>query len=176
MSAGKKLLIMKSEPGAKAAELVFMVGGEKGPISRVLPLLQIMGKQVFVLGRLGAGHAMKCINNLITAITFMATAEGLTIGKQFGVDPDVMTDVLNASTGMSWISQTHIRQRITSRKFDDAFKLELMVKDIGIAMQLASTLGFRFRCVPWVSSSGRQPDTTRRKAPALVIWYTGLST
>jgi 3-hydroxyisobutyrate dehydrogenase len=130
-----------AEPGARAAELVFMVGGEKGPISRVLPLLQIMGNQVFLLGPLGAGHAMKCINNLITSITFMATAEGLTIGKQFGLDPDVMTDVLNVSTGMSWISQTHIRQRITSRKFDDAFKLDLMVKDIGIAMELASTLG-----------------------------------
>jgi 3-hydroxyisobutyrate dehydrogenase-like beta-hydroxyacid dehydrogenase len=127
--------------GAQAGELVFMVGGEKGPVSRVLPLLQIMGKQVFHLGPLGSGHAMKCINNLITSITFMATTEGLTIGKQYGLDPDVMTDVLNVSTGMSWISQTHIRQRITSRKFDDAFKLDLMVKDIGIAMKLANSLG-----------------------------------
>jgi 3-hydroxyisobutyrate dehydrogenase-like beta-hydroxyacid dehydrogenase len=80
---------------------------------------------------------MKCLNNLITAMTFMATAEGLAIGTQLGLDPEVMTDVLNVSTGMSWISQTHIRQRITSRTFDDAFKLELMVKDIGIAMRLA---------------------------------------
>ena len=127
--------------GAQAGELVFMVGGEQGPVSRVLPLLEIMGKQVFHLGPLGSGHAMKCINNLITSMTFMATTEGLTIGKQYGLDPDVMTDVLNVSTGMSWISQTHIRQRITSRKFDDAFKLDLMVKDIGIAMKLASSLG-----------------------------------
>jgi 3-hydroxyisobutyrate dehydrogenase len=127
--------------GAQAGELVFMVGGEKGPVSRVLPLLEIMGRQVFHLGPLGSGHAMKCINNLITSMTFMATTEGLAIGKQYGLDPDVMTDVLNVSTGMSWISQTHIRQRITSRKFDDAFKLDLMVKDIGIAMKLASSLG-----------------------------------
>jgi 3-hydroxyisobutyrate dehydrogenase-like beta-hydroxyacid dehydrogenase len=74
----------------------------------------------------------------ITAMTFMATAEGLAIGKKSGLDPGVMTDVLNVSTGMSWISQTHIRQRILSRTFDDAFKLELMVKDIGIAMRLAA--------------------------------------
>jgi 3-hydroxyisobutyrate dehydrogenase-like beta-hydroxyacid dehydrogenase len=67
----------------------------------------------------------------------MATAEGLIIGKQFGLDPNVMTDVLNVSTGMSWISQTQIKQRITNRKFDDPFKIELMVKDIGIAMELA---------------------------------------
>jgi 3-hydroxyisobutyrate dehydrogenase len=127
--------------GAQSAQLVFMVGGAQEPVSRVMPLLQVMGKTVFHLGPIGAGHAMKCINNLITSITFMATAEGLAIGKKFGLDPDIMIDVLNVSTGMSWISQTHFRQRITSRKFDDPFKLELMVKDIGIAMELANRKG-----------------------------------
>jgi 3-hydroxyisobutyrate dehydrogenase-like beta-hydroxyacid dehydrogenase len=124
--------------GAQTAQLVFMAGGTKEAIGRVMPLLEVMGKKVFHLGPVGAGHAMKCLNNLITSMTFMATAEGLTIGKKFGLDPDVMVDVLNVSTGMSWISQTHFKQRITSRKFDDPFKLELMVKDIGIAMELAN--------------------------------------
>ena len=127
--------------GAQTAQLVFMVGGAKESVSRVMPLLQIMGKKVFHLGPIGAGHAMKCLNNLITSITFMATAEGLTIGKKHGLDPDTMIDVLNVSTGMSWISQTHFKQRITNRKFDDPFKLELMVKDIGIAMELANRKG-----------------------------------
>jgi len=126
--------------GAQAAKLVFMVGGEKASVSRVLPLLHVLGEKIFQLGPLGAGHAMKCINNLITAMTFMVTTEGLTIGKKFGLDPDIMTDVLNLSTGMSWISQTHIKQRILNRKFDDPFKLELMIKDIGIAVELADTL------------------------------------
>src|SRR5690606_23171638 len=54
---------------------------------------------------------------------------------------NVMTDVLNESTGMSWISRTHIKQRVTSRAFDDPFKLELMVKDIRIAMELAQASG-----------------------------------
>jgi 3-hydroxyisobutyrate dehydrogenase len=127
--------------GAQTAQLVFMVGGEKEPVSRVTPLLQVMGKQFFHLGPIGSGHAMKCINNLITAITFMASAEGLTIGKQFGLDPEIMVEVLNVSTGMSWISQTHFKQRIISRKFDDPFKLDLMIKDIGIAMELAKRNG-----------------------------------
>lgn len=127
-----------AESGAKAAELVFMVGGDKNPVSRVTPLFEIMGKQMFHLGKVGAGHTMKCINNLITAMTFMATIEGLTIGKKYGLNPDTMTDVLNVSTGMSWISQTHIQQRITNRKFDDPFKLDLMIKDINIAMELAA--------------------------------------
>ena len=126
-----------AEIGAQTGQLVFMVGGEPAALDRVMPLLEVMGKQVFHLGGIGAGHTMKCLNNMITAMTFMATAEGLAIGKKLGLDPEVMTDVLNESTGMSWISQTHIKQRITSRTFDDAFKLELMVKDIGIAMRLA---------------------------------------
>ena len=129
-----------AEAGARAAELVFMAGGAPEALERVLPLLEVLGKRVFHLGPVGAGHAMKCINNTITAMTFLATSEGLVLGKKFGLDPDVMTDVLNHSTGMSWISQTHIKQRIISRKFDDPFKLELMMKDIGIAMHLAGDL------------------------------------
>ena len=130
-----------AQAGAIGAELVFMVGGGDDAVARVSPLLDILGKQAFHLGPVGAGHAMKCINNLITAMTFMATAEGLTIGTRFGLDPEVMTDVLNVSTGMSWISKTHIKQRITNRAFDDPFRLELMVKDIGIASGVGGTRG-----------------------------------
>lgn len=129
-----------AQVGAIRAELVFMAGGDAESLRRVAPLLEIMGKKVFHLGPVGAGHAMKCINNLITAVTFLATAEGLTIGTKFGLDPEVMTDVMNVSTSESWISRTHIKQRITSRRFDDPFKLGLMVKDIEIAMQLARDL------------------------------------
>jgi 3-hydroxyisobutyrate dehydrogenase len=129
-----------AQPGAQAATLVFMVGGSKEAVARVTPLFEILGEKMFHLGPVGSGHAMKCINNMTTAMTFMATTEGLAIGKKFGLNPDVMTDVLNVSTGMSWISQTQIKQRITNRKFDDAFKLELMVKDVGIAMKLAGDL------------------------------------
>lgn len=138
--------------GAQTGQLVFMVGGEPTAVERVRPLFEVMGKQVFHLGGIGAGHTMKCLNNMVTAMTFMATTEGLVIGKKLGLDPEVMTDVLNVSTGMSWISQTQIKQRITSRKFDDAFKLELMVKDIGIAMNLALE---QFIPVPF-SATGQQ--------------------
>lgn len=123
--------------GAQAAELVFMVGGRDEDVARVRPLLDLMGKAVHHLGRLGAGHAMKCLNNCITAMTFTATAEALVAGKRYGLDPAVMVDVLNQSTGGSWITQTHFHQRIFNRSFDDPFKLELMRKDVGIAVQLA---------------------------------------
>jgi 3-hydroxyisobutyrate dehydrogenase len=126
-----------AEAGAIAAELVFMVGGDDGSVKRVHPLLNVLGKKIFHLGPIGAGHTMKSLNNLITAATFLATAEGLIIGTGYGLDPAVMNDVLNESTGMSWISRTHIAQRILSRRFDDPFKFDLMVKDINIALRLA---------------------------------------
>lgn len=129
-----------AEAGAIAAELVFMVGGDAQSMARVTPILQVLGRQMFHLGPVGSGHAMKSINNLITAITFLATAEGLVMGKAYGLDPAVMNDVLNESTGMSWISRTHIPQRIITRRFDDPFKLDLMVKDINIALGLAEKL------------------------------------
>jgi 3-hydroxyisobutyrate dehydrogenase len=123
--------------GAEKAELVFMVGADPQDLERVRPLLDRMGTSVFHLGPVGAGHAMKCINNLITAVTFAATAEGLVVGKACGLDPEAMVQVLNASTGGSWISQNHIQRRVISRSFDDPFKLELMLKDVGIANALA---------------------------------------
>ena len=123
--------------GAEAAELVFMCGGAAADLERIRPLLDLMGKAVFHLGPLGAGHAMKCLNNLVTAMNLLAVTEGLAIGKRYGLDPAAMVDVLDRSTGMSWVSQTHLRQRVISRSFDDPFKLALMVKDIGIAMQVA---------------------------------------
>ncbi len=127
--------------GAEAADLVFMVGGADADVQRVRPLLDVMGKQLFHLGPLGTGHTMKCLNNLVTAMTLTATAEVLATGTRCGLDPAVMTDVLNASTGGSWITRTHIHQRVISRRFDDPFKLELMLKDIGIALGVAREAG-----------------------------------
>ncbi len=124
--------------GAQAAELVFMVGASDEDLGRVRPLLDRMGRAVFHVGPPGAGHTMKCINNLITAMTFIATAEGLVIGKRCGLDPEAMNAVLNESTGGSWLTKSHFAQRVFSRSFDDPFKLELMAKDVDIAMGLAA--------------------------------------
>ena len=126
--------------GAEAAELVFMVGGDDAAVEAVRPLLDRMGRAVFHVGPLGSGHVMKSINNTITAMTFLATAEGLALGKKAGLDPVAMTAVLNESTGGSWITANHIGARVLSRTFDDPFKLDLMVKDIAIATGLARTL------------------------------------
>ena len=130
-----------AEAGSKAAELVFMVGGDPKDVQRVIPILEILGKAHFHLGPVGSGHVMKCINNLISAITLTATTEGLIAGVRNGLDPTVMNDVLDASTGGSWVSQTHFRQRIFNRRFDDAFKFDLMKKDIDIALRTIGDAG-----------------------------------
>jgi 3-hydroxyisobutyrate dehydrogenase len=123
--------------GAEQANLVFMVGGTPGDVERVRPILDLLGRAVFHCGPLGSGHVMKSINNTVTAMTFLATAEGLALGKRAGLDPVAMNDVFNESTGGSWITVNHIPQRILSRTFDDPFRLELMLKDVNIAAQLA---------------------------------------
>lgn len=123
--------------GAAEASLVFMVGGTADDVARVRPVLALMGRSVHHLGPLGSGHAMKCLNNCITAMTFAATTEALVAGKRYGLDPEAMVDVLNECTGGSWISQTHYHQRVFNRAFSDPFKLGLMLKDVGIALQLA---------------------------------------
>lgn len=125
-----------AEAGARDAALVFMVGGAEDDVARIRPLLDLMGRDIFHMGELGCGHAMKCINNCITAATMSAASEGLAVGKRYGLDPALMLDVLNLSTGGSWVTRTQF-QRVLDRRFDASFKLELMLKDIGIAMELA---------------------------------------
>lgn len=127
--------------GAQAAELVFMVGGAEADVARVRPLLDVLGRGVHHLGPLGSGHAMKALNNGVTAITLAATAEALVAGQRYGLDPAVMVEVLNQSTGGSWVASTQFHQRIFNRAFDDPFRLALMLKDLGIALQLARDAG-----------------------------------
>ena len=159
--------------GAQAAELVFMVGGTKADVERVRPLLDVMGRAVFHLGALGCGHAMKCLNNLVTSVNFLAVCEGLAIGKREGLDPAVMTDVLNESTGMSWVSQTHIKKRVLSRTFDDPFKLALMLKDIGIATELGRMTQLPTPISAWRSNCGAPPRSPPNRARASASWCAG---
>jgi len=130
-----------AQEGAESATLVFMCGGEAAALDRVRPLLDLMGTHVFHLGPVGSGHAMKTVNNLATALTCLGTAEAMLIGKACGLKPSAMIDVLNVSTGMSFVTQKRYGPQVVGRRFDDAFKLELMLKDVGIANKLADEHG-----------------------------------
>jgi 3-hydroxyisobutyrate dehydrogenase-like beta-hydroxyacid dehydrogenase len=123
--------------GARSATLVFMCGGEAAALNRVRPLLALMGTHVFHLGPVGSGHAMKTVNNLITALTLLGTAEAMLIGRAHGLSPAAMLDVINVSTGRSFVSEVRFGPQVIERRFDDAFRLALMLKDVSIANRLA---------------------------------------
>lgn len=122
---------------ARTGELAIMVGGPPEAIARAEPLLKLMGTSLLPTGPVGSAHAMKALNNLVSAAGFVASVEALLIGKRFGLDPAVMVDVLNASTGVNNSTQKKLKQFVLSRSFDSGFSLDLMVKDLGIALGLA---------------------------------------
>lgn len=121
---------------AVTGELAIMTGGDAAALDRVDPLLRAMGTTIHRIGPVGAGQAMKALNNLVSAGGFLMAVEALVIGQQFGLDPSVMTDVLNASTGMNNSTQKKLKQFVLSRKFDSGFGLDLMVKDLSIALEV----------------------------------------
>ena len=122
---------------AKTGELAIMVGGDPAAIDKAEKLLRSMGSTITRTGAVGSAHAMKALNNLVSAGGFMLGIEALLIGQRFGLDPTVMVDVLNASSGMTNSSQRKFKQFVLSRSFDSGFGLDLMVKDLGIAMGVA---------------------------------------
>ncbi|MBV9785566.1 MAG: NAD(P)-dependent oxidoreductase [Acidisphaera sp.] len=121
---------------AKTGELAIMVGGEDATVERVRPVLAAMGSSVLRTGGVGSGQAMKALNNLVSAGGFLIGVEALLIGQKFGLDPTVMVDVLNASTGMNNSTQKKFRQFVLSRSFASGFSLDLMVKDLSIALEV----------------------------------------
>jgi 3-hydroxyisobutyrate dehydrogenase len=123
-------------PRAKTGDLAIMVGGEDADLDRADPVLKAMGTSIHRCGGIGAGQAMKALNNLVSAGGFLMGIEALLIGQRFGLDAAKMVDVLNASSGMTNSSQKKFKQYVLSRRFDDGFGLELMVKDLGIALEV----------------------------------------
>ena len=126
---------------AVTGELAIMAGGDAAALDRVEPLLRAMGTTIHRIGGLVSGQAMKALNNLVSAGGFLIGIEALLIGQQFGIDPGLMTDVLNASTGMNNSTQKKFKQFVLSRKFNSGFGLDLMVKDLSIALEVARASG-----------------------------------
>jgi 3-hydroxyisobutyrate dehydrogenase len=99
-------------------------------------VLAALGTSVHHCGGVGAGQAMKALNNLVSAGGFLIGIEALLIGQKFGLDPALMVDVLNASSGVNNSTERKFRQFVLSRRFDSGFGLDLMVKDLGIALEV----------------------------------------
>lgn len=125
---------------ARTGELAIMAGGAEADIERARPVLEAMGK-VQRAGSLGCGQAMKALNNLVSAGGFLIGVEAMLVGKKFGLDPEVMVDILNASTGMNNSTQKKFKQFVLSGAFNSGFALDLMVKDLSIALDVAKARG-----------------------------------
>lgn len=123
-------------PRARTGELTIMAGGEQADIDAAMPILNALGS-VIPTGKVGSGHAMKALNNLVSSAGFLIGIEALIIGSRFGIDPETMVDVLNVSTGMNNSTQKKFKQYVLSRKFDSGFAMSLMVKDLTIALGIA---------------------------------------
>jgi 3-hydroxyisobutyrate dehydrogenase len=125
-------------PRAVTGELALMVGGDDADVARVQPVLRVLGDPArqFRTGALGTGHAMKALNNVIGAATYCATAEAVLAGARFGLDPRVMIDIINASTGRSFNSEAVWGENVLTGAYATGFALGLMAKDVRIAQSV----------------------------------------
>lgn len=121
--------------------LAIMAGGDAGDIERARPLLDAMGSAVIPTGPTGSGHAVKALNNYVSAAGLAAACEAAIIAEQFGVEPGVLVDVLNVSTGRNNSTEMKMKPFILSGTFASGFSMALMAKDLRIAADLAGQLG-----------------------------------
>lgn len=127
---------------AISGELAILVGGEESVLTTHHHVLSQLGGKILHIGTAGAGHAAKALNNYVSASGLVATVEALRIAERFGIEPAVMTDVLNASTGRSNTSENKVGNFMLSGRYDSGFALQLMVKDLNIAKSLAKDVDY----------------------------------
>ena len=123
--------------GAEQAALTVMVGGDAAVLERVRPVLAVFGKKIVHCGGVGAGDAVKAVNNALLALHLWSTAEGLAALTKAGVDPAIALDVINTSSGRSNASMNLFPERVLTRAFPRTFRLALLDKDVGIAAEVA---------------------------------------
>jgi 3-hydroxyisobutyrate dehydrogenase len=157
--------------GVKKAEdgtLSIMVGGEVVDFEEAKPILSCLGQNIFHVGEVGSGHTIKALNNMISATTLAATGEAMALGVKLGLDPSKMLNVINSSTGKSFSSDFKFPNQVLTRKFEVGFTLDLMVKDLKIAMNMAeeekvpmfiSSASFQLWKHAWSQGRGSQDHT-----------------
>jgi 3-hydroxyisobutyrate dehydrogenase len=119
--------------GAEQGTLTVMCGGDAGVLDKVRPVLETFGAKIVHCGPVGAGDAVKAVNNALLAASLWAAGEGLAALRKAGVAPDVALDVINASSGRSNATMNLIPQRVVTRAFPRTFRLALLDKDVAIA-------------------------------------------
>jgi 3-hydroxyisobutyrate dehydrogenase-like beta-hydroxyacid dehydrogenase len=133
--------------GARAGTLTFMVGAESSLLSRIEPILLLMGKKVWHMGPQGTGLSGKLANNYALAINNIAAAEAMNLGMKWGIDAKALASLINSATGKSWPSEVNnpvpgvIDAAPASRNYEGGFGVSLMKKDLKLAVAAAKEAG-----------------------------------
>lgn len=130
--------------GAKRAvdaSLSIMIGGDNSAVETVRPVLQAMGKNLVHLGQAGAGHAVKALNNYVSASGLLAVSEALAAAEKFGIDPHLVNQVFNTSTGRNNTTDVKVENFMLSGSFNSGFALALMRKDLQTALSFIERMG-----------------------------------
>lgn len=128
--------------GAVAGSLSIMVSGDAAAYETVRPALLAMGHNTRLVGdQVGQGQTLKLVNNLMAASNFAVAAECLVMGAKAGLDADLMVDIINKSSGRSFVTEAFVAKAVLNREFDFGFRMELMSKDVRLALEEAEALG-----------------------------------
>lgn len=122
--------------GAENATLTLMMGGDKGIIDSVTPVLDTFTNRLIHVGNIGSGHALKLIHNMVTHTIFLATVEGVIGAKKLGIDPKTVIDVFNSGNARSYISQSRFPNHILSEKWDARSRVSNLHKDLSMVTDL----------------------------------------
>jgi 3-hydroxyisobutyrate dehydrogenase-like beta-hydroxyacid dehydrogenase len=125
-------------PGAEAATLTIMVGGDAAALEAVRPVLVAIGKKIVHCGPAGAGQGAKLVNQALVAIHTVAAFEALLVGRKLGLDLDTMVSILRSSSGGSWLLENHLRIKALAGDFEPGFALNLLFKDLNLFLQTAT--------------------------------------
>lgn len=126
---------------AEEGKLAVMIGGKREVFERCYEVFQAFGEKIFHVGDHGAGHLVKSLNNLLSATTLASAAEAVILADKAGIAPETLLEVLNAGNGRSYSTEVKFPRFILNRTFDDGFALDLMVKDLKLALETAAEMG-----------------------------------
>jgi 3-hydroxyisobutyrate dehydrogenase len=127
--------------GAEAGTLTLMVGGERALLESVRPVLEGIGQRIFHLGGPGTGHAAKAVNNYLNGVNLAAAAEALVVGVKAGLDPALLLEVINTSSGASWATENRFPRILQGDYIEGGLSNALMVKDLDLYLALAAEAG-----------------------------------
>ena len=165
-AAGVALVDAPVSGGVRRAvdgSLAIMVGGAPADVERALPLLAPMGKTIVPVGPPGAGHAVKALNNYVSAAGLVAACEALVAAEKFGIDPSVANKVFNASTGRNNTTDVKVEQFMLSGAFNSGFAAALMRKDLDTAHALMESLGSERALMAACAKMWQQAESTLPK-------------